>query len=74
MDPNYGQQINPVSRLIQIQQVRKEPEPKFELVDTTGQGRFKEYVIQVRYSFGIIFLVRCFIGNFKVKFNCIFVK
>uniref|UniRef100_A0A915KTW8 DRBM domain-containing protein n=1 Tax=Romanomermis culicivorax TaxID=13658 RepID=A0A915KTW8_ROMCU len=50
MDPNYGQQINPISRLIQVQQAKREAEPKFELIEELGQGRYKEYVIQVEVN------------------------
>lgn len=48
MDPNYGQQINPISRLVQVQQAKKEPEPVFTLVKELGQARYKEYIMQVK--------------------------
>ncbi|VDP09654.1 unnamed protein product [Heligmosomoides polygyrus] len=47
MDPTYGHQINPVSRLIQVLQARNEEEPQFELVSEQGQSRYKEFTVQV---------------------------
>lgn len=47
MDPEYGHQINPVSRLMQVMQARKENEPKFQLVAEHGQSRYKEFVVEV---------------------------
>ncbi|KAL6725541.1 hypothetical protein Aduo_007588 [Ancylostoma duodenale] len=46
MDPTYGHQINPVSRLIQVLQTRNE-EPQFELISEQGQSRYKEFTVQV---------------------------
>uniref|UniRef100_A0A0K0CX30 DRBM domain-containing protein n=1 Tax=Angiostrongylus cantonensis TaxID=6313 RepID=A0A0K0CX30_ANGCA len=48
MDPTYGHQINPISRLIQVLQARCEDEPQFELVSEQGQSRYKEFTVQVR--------------------------
>lgn len=48
MDPTYGHQINPVSRLIQVLQTRNE-EPQFELISEQGQSRYKEFTVQVLY-------------------------
>uniref|UniRef100_A0A0N5AB75 DRBM domain-containing protein n=1 Tax=Syphacia muris TaxID=451379 RepID=A0A0N5AB75_9BILA len=53
MDPDYGHQINPVSRLIQVMQARKEPEPKFQLVMEYGQSRYKEFVVEVTCMDGL---------------------
>uniref|UniRef100_A0A915CX74 Large ribosomal subunit protein eL31 n=1 Tax=Ditylenchus dipsaci TaxID=166011 RepID=A0A915CX74_9BILA len=36
MDPEYGHHINPVSRLIQVMQMRNEPEPVFKLLGEQG--------------------------------------
>ena len=47
MDPSYGHQINPVSRLIQVLQARGEPDPQFTLVGEHGQNRYKEFVMEV---------------------------
>ena len=45
---NYGQSINPISRLIQIQQAKKEKEPVYTLVAERGMPRRREFVMQVR--------------------------
>uniref|UniRef100_A0A1I7X4P6 DRBM domain-containing protein n=1 Tax=Heterorhabditis bacteriophora TaxID=37862 RepID=A0A1I7X4P6_HETBA len=50
MDPSYGHQINPVSRLIQVLQARNEEDPQFELVGEHGQSRYKEFTVQVMCS------------------------
>merc|ERR1719357_267033 len=42
-----GQSINPISRLIQIQQARKEKEPVYSLVAERGMPRRREFVMQV---------------------------
>ncbi|VDK64920.1 unnamed protein product [Anisakis simplex] len=47
MDPDYGHQINPVSRLMQVMQARKDTEPKFQLIAEHGQSRYKEFVVEV---------------------------
>jgi double-stranded RNA-binding protein Staufen len=47
MDPQYGHHINPISRLIQVMQSRKEPEPVFRLIGERGQNRYREFVVQV---------------------------
>lgn len=46
-DPHYGQHINPISRLIQVMQGRKEDEPAFRLVGERGQNRYREFVVEV---------------------------
>ncbi|KAL3892074.1 hypothetical protein ACJMK2_004311 [Sinanodonta woodiana] len=46
-DPNYGVGINPISRLIQIQQAQKRKEPEYTLVAERGLPRRREFVIQV---------------------------
>jgi len=43
-----GQSINPISRLIQIQQARKEKEPVYTLVAERGMPRRREFVMQVQ--------------------------
>lgn len=47
MDPDYGHHINPVSRLIQVMQIRNEPEPVFKLLGEQGQSRYKVFVAEV---------------------------
>lgn len=44
---DYGVGINPISRLIQIQQAKKEKEPIYTLVAERGMPRRREFVIQV---------------------------
>ncbi|XP_017335632.1 double-stranded RNA-binding protein Staufen homolog 1 isoform X1 [Ictalurus punctatus] len=45
--PEYGQGINPISRLAQIQQAKKEKEPEYILVTERGLPRRREFVMQV---------------------------
>lgn len=45
--PDYGVGINPISRLIQIQQAKKEKEPVYSLVTERGMARKREFVMQV---------------------------
>ncbi|KAK3088569.1 hypothetical protein FSP39_020726 [Pinctada imbricata] len=47
-DPNYGVGINPISRLIQIQQAQQKKEPVYTLVTERGLPRRREFVIQVQ--------------------------
>ena len=47
MDPDYGHHINPISRLIQVMQIRQEHEPVFKLVAEQGQNRHKEFIVSV---------------------------
>ncbi|KAK0403446.1 hypothetical protein QR680_016922 [Steinernema hermaphroditum] len=46
-DPLYGHHINPISRLIQVMQINHDPDPKFEVVGEHGQGRYKEFIVEV---------------------------
>ncbi|KAL6458309.1 hypothetical protein MHYP_G00335390 [Metynnis hypsauchen] len=48
--PEYGQCINPISRLAQIQQAKKEKEPEYSLVTERGLPRRREFVMQVSVS------------------------
>uniref|UniRef100_A0A8R1DFP2 DRBM domain-containing protein n=1 Tax=Caenorhabditis japonica TaxID=281687 RepID=A0A8R1DFP2_CAEJA len=48
MNPDYGHQINPVSRLMQITQARNEIHPTFELVAEHGLSKYKEFIIRVQ--------------------------
>lgn len=45
--PDYGVGINPISRLIQIQQAKKEKEPVYTLFAERGLPRRREFVMQV---------------------------
>ena len=50
--PDYGVGINPISRLIQIQQAKKEREPVYSLVMEQGLPRHREFVMEVGLSRG----------------------
>ena len=63
MNPDYGHQINPVSRLMQVMQARKEPEPRFQLIMEHGQNRYKEFVVEV----GMFLLFSC--SSFQVHWQ-----
>lgn len=45
--PEYGQGMNPISRLAQIQQAKKEKEPEYIMVTERGLSRRREFVMQV---------------------------
>ena len=49
--------VNPISRLIQIQQAKKEKQPQFTLVAENGVARSREFVFQVRLFFSGVRLV-----------------
>lgn len=42
----YGEDINPISRLIQIQQAGKEKEPTYTVIEERGAPRRREFVIE----------------------------
>ena len=46
-DPTYGVGVNPISRLIQIQQAQKKKEPIYTLLAERGMPRRREFVMQV---------------------------
>ncbi|KAB0383723.1 hypothetical protein FD755_005640 [Muntiacus reevesi] len=46
--PDYGQGMNPISRLAQIQQAKKEKEPEYVLLAERGLPRRREFVMQVK--------------------------
>ncbi|XP_060253806.1 double-stranded RNA-binding protein Staufen homolog 1 isoform X6 [Ovis aries] len=46
--PEYGQGMNPISRLAQIQQAKKEKEPEYLLLAERGLPRRREFVMQVK--------------------------
>uniref|UniRef100_A0A8C8FVJ5 Double-stranded RNA-binding protein Staufen homolog 1 n=1 Tax=Oncorhynchus tshawytscha TaxID=74940 RepID=A0A8C8FVJ5_ONCTS len=45
--PEYGQGMNPISRLAQIQQAKKEKEPEYSMMTERGLPRRREFVMQV---------------------------
>lgn len=49
-DPDYQEDVNPISRLIQMQQARKEKEPIYTLIEERGLPRKREFVIEVSAS------------------------
>lgn len=46
--PEYGQGMNPISRLAQIQQAKREKEPEYLLLSERGMPRRREFVMQVK--------------------------
>ena len=50
MGQDSAQTINPISRLIQIQQAKKEKEPVYTLIAERGMPRRREFVMQVTIS------------------------
>ncbi|XP_031439330.1 double-stranded RNA-binding protein Staufen homolog 2 isoform X2 [Clupea harengus] len=46
--PEYGQGMNPISRLAQIQQAKKEKEPEYALLSERGMPRRREFIMQVK--------------------------
>uniref|UniRef100_A0A8C1IKP8 Double-stranded RNA-binding protein Staufen homolog 2 n=1 Tax=Cyprinus carpio TaxID=7962 RepID=A0A8C1IKP8_CYPCA len=46
--PEYGQGMNPISRLAQIQQAKKEKEPEYILLSERGMPRRREFIMQVK--------------------------
>ena len=57
--PEYGQSINPISRLIQIQQAKKEKEPVYTLIAEKGMPRRREFIMQVMPIFLFGYLLVC---------------
>ncbi|KAM8880564.1 double-stranded RNA-binding protein Staufen homolog 2 isoform 1-T1 [Synchiropus picturatus] len=48
--PDYGQGMNPISRLAQIQQAKKEKEPEYLLLSERGLPRRREFIMQVKVN------------------------
>ncbi|XP_042318247.1 double-stranded RNA-binding protein Staufen homolog 2 isoform X6 [Sceloporus undulatus] len=46
--PEYGQGMNPISRLAQIQQAKREKEPEYLLLSEKGMPRRREFVMQIK--------------------------
>jgi len=45
--PDYGVGINPISRLAQVQQAKKDREPAYKMLEERGLPRCREFVMQV---------------------------
>lgn len=45
--PEFNEDVNPISRLIQIQQANKEKEPIYTLIEERGAPRRREFIIEV---------------------------
>ena len=52
-NPDYGQSINPISRLIQIQQAKKQKEPVYTLISERGMPRRREFIMEVGESINL---------------------
>uniref|UniRef100_A0A0N4ZYA9 DRBM domain-containing protein n=1 Tax=Parastrongyloides trichosuri TaxID=131310 RepID=A0A0N4ZYA9_PARTI len=50
MDPEYGHHINPISRLIQVVQMTKEPDPVFNFIDEKNVFRRREFICEVTWK------------------------
>ncbi|XP_075936251.1 double-stranded RNA-binding protein Staufen homolog 2 isoform X1 [Anarhichas minor] len=48
--PDYGQGMNPISRLAQIQQAKKEKEPEYLLLSERGMPRRREFIMQAKVN------------------------
>ncbi|XP_061615106.1 double-stranded RNA-binding protein Staufen homolog 2 isoform X1 [Phyllopteryx taeniolatus] len=48
--PDYGQGMNPISRLAQIQQAKKEKEAEYLLLSERGMPRRREFIMQVKVN------------------------
>ena len=68
-NPDYGVGINPISRLIQIQQAQQKKEPVYTLVTERGLPRRREFVIQVNMSQSGSFMEQrvCYTGKYATK-------
>lgn len=49
-EPEAQEELNPISRLMQIQQAKKEKEPVYTLVDQYGPPRRRSFVMQVEIN------------------------
>ena len=66
-NPEYGQNINPISRLIQIQQAKKEKEPVYTLIAERGMPRRREFVMQVGSSDIFYIFHRCCPNSLQIS-------
>ena len=48
--PDFSEEVNPISRLMQIQQAKKEKEPTYTLIEERGVARRREFIIEVAAS------------------------
>lgn len=46
-EPESTEEVNPISRLIQIQQAKREREPIYTLIDEKGAPRRREFIMEV---------------------------
>lgn len=46
-EPESNEEVNPISRLIQIQQAKREREPIYTLIDEKGAPRRREFIMEV---------------------------
>jgi len=61
----YGSGINPISRLIQIQQANKRKEPVYTLVMEHGAPRRREFIIQVGIYCSVLLTYFTVAGNLR---------
>ena len=68
-DPTYGVGVNPISRLIQIQQAQKKKEPVYTLLAERGMPRRREFVMQVisKEQLALLTLDHKVLGSIKGK-------
>ena len=71
-NPDYGQSINPISRLIQIQQAKKQKEPVYTLIAERGMPRRREFVMQVRTQIFLHFILPNLIDGTHTTCTCLF--
>lgn len=67
--PDYGQGMNPISRLAQIQQAKKEKEPEYQLLSERGMPRRREFVMQVTNASHFYFPVFLDVCKFILDHN-----
>lgn len=63
--PDYGQGMNPISRLAQIQQAKKEKEPEYVLLSERGMPRRREFIMQVKnfvYFYASFSVLQCLLN------------
>ncbi|XP_062297504.1 double-stranded RNA-binding protein Staufen homolog 2 isoform X1 [Scomber scombrus] len=63
--PDYGQGMNPISRLAQIQQAKKEKEPEYLLLSERGMPRRREFIMQTSITSAASMLI-CMLNNSAV--------
>lgn len=75
--PDYGQGMNPISRLAQIQQAKKEKEPEYVLLSERGLPRRREFIMQVNNGVQLFtvfaFLIACAAATNQLPYQGIFI-